>query len=258
MSIAPGYNRESLPPAADYERAARGMERLAETAAGADDALRRFFEDAAADATASTVLESLFGNSPFLEQCLVRDLPFARLLLADGPDAAIAAALDDVAGLAAPETTSDTLSAGLRRAKRRVALTVALADMAGLWPLATVTRQLSGFCDSALDIAAGHLLREAARQGKVTLADPVAPTRDAGLFVLGMGKLGANELNYSSDIDLIVLYDDERIVTDAPDELQRTFVRLTRALVKTIEERTGEGYVFRTDLRLRPDPGSFP
>ena len=135
---------------------------------------------------------------------------------------------------------------------------MALADIAGLWPLSTITRTLSEFCDTALDRTVGLLLRQTAKSGAVRLRTPETPTRDSGLFVLGMGKLGAHELNYSSDIDLIVLYDDERVVTDAPDELQRAFVRLTRAFVKTIEERTAEGYVFRTDLRLRPDPGATP
>jgi glutamate-ammonia-ligase adenylyltransferase len=258
MLISAQYKYDLLPPAADAERAARGVERLAERAAAADDALRRYFDDVVVDPGGARLLDALFGNSPFLENCFLRDLPYARLLLADGPDAAAAATRASLAALADPETGLDALGIGLRRAKRQAALTVALADIAGLWPLETVTRTLSDFCDRALDVTAGHLLRQAHRNGALRLNDPEAPTRDAGLFVLGMGKLGALELNYSSDIDLIVLYDDERIATDAPDELQRAFVRLTRTLVKTIEERTAEGYVFRTDLRLRPDPGATP
>ena len=66
------------------------------------------------------------------------------------------------------------------------------------------------------------------------------------------------ELNYSSDIDLIVLYDPDRIHTDDADGLQNHFIRLVRALVRLIDERTRDGYVFRTDLRLRPDPGATP
>ena len=73
-----------------------------------------------------------------------------------------------------------------------------------------------------------------------------------------MGKHGAFELNYSSDIDLIVFYDPARIRLRAGLEVQRFFVRLTRDLVRLLQERTEHGYVFRTDLRLRPDPGSTP
>src|SRR3546814_9297322 len=73
-----------------------------------------------------------------------------------------------------------------------------------------------------------------------------------------MGKLGGGELNYSSDIDLIVLYDDVRVRTSKPDDMSRTFIRLPRDLVRIMEERTADGYVFRTDLRLRPDPAATP
>ena len=90
------------------------------------------------------------------------------------------------------------------------------------------------------------------------LAESGYPEKDSGLVVLGMGKLGGRELNYSSDIDLIVLYDTDRIQGGDADSLQGHFVRLTRDLVRLMEERTVEGYVFRSDLRLRPDPGSTP
>ncbi len=78
----------------------------------------------------------------------------------------------------------------------------------------------------------------------------------SGFIVLAMGKCGAYELNYSSDVDLIVFYDLDRIALEPGVEPARFFVRLTRDLVQLLEERTGDGYVFRTDLRLRPDPGA--
>ena len=84
------------------------------------------------------------------------------------------------------------------------------------------------------------------------------PNRDSGFVILGMGKLGARELNYSSDIDIIVLYDPQKVKTDEPIGLSQVFVRITRGIVKILNERTADGYVFRTDLRLRPDPSSTP
>ena len=117
---------------------------------------------------------------------------------------------------------------------------------------------MSRFADAALGAALRHLLREAARQRQITLRNPDAPEADSGLFVLGMGKLGGSELNYSSDIDLIVLYDAAQVRLHAREGIQSVFVRLTRNLVRILEERTGDGYVFRTDLRLRPDPASTP
>ncbi len=98
----------------------------------------------------------------------------------------------------------------------------------------------------------GFLFRQAAKSGEWLGEEP------DGYIVLGMGKHGAFELNYSSDIDLIVFYDLARIRLRAGSEVQRFFVRVTRDLVRLLNERTGDGYVFRTDLRLRPDPGSTP
>jgi glutamate-ammonia-ligase adenylyltransferase len=89
-------------------------------------------------------------------------------------------------------------------------------------------------------------------------SDPEKPEVDSGLIVLAMGKHGANELNYSSDIDLIVLYEPDKAPMAGSAEAPVEFVRLTRRLVKIMQDRTADGYVFRTDLRLRPDPGATP
>src|SRR6266567_1053423 len=88
------------------------------------------------------------------------------------------------------------------------------------------------------------------------VAAPDQAEDDSGLVVLAMGKMGAGELNYSSDIDLIVFFD-PAAPTLAPDiEPQPFFVRVTQALARLLQQRTGDGYVFRVDLRLRPDPAS--
>ena len=150
------------------------------------------------------------------------------------------------------------LMARLRIAKRRVALLTGIADMAGVWDLAQVTGALSRFAETALRLACDHLLVKAAGAGSLVLPDPEHPSVGSGLIILAMGKFGARELNYSSDIDLIVLYDDQVVQTTQPDNMARTFVRLARDLVRIMEERTRDGYVFRTDLRLRPDPGATP
>ena len=73
-----------------------------------------------------------------------------------------------------------------------------------------------------------------------------------------MGKLGAGELNYSSDIDLILLYDRDAPALAGNEQLSRHFVRGARMLVQLMSETSADGYIFRTDLRLRPDPGSTP
>jgi len=246
------------PRPADPERLARGIERLHEAADRTDDtAVRRFARDVFDDSTTGTVLEAALGSSPFLAQCIVQDIGFVAALFKGGPEQAFDTTLAD---LAVAEALSDSAALGvaLRKAKRQVALLTALADIAGQWPLETVTAHLSRFCDRALGVALKSLLRGAHDAGAIELPDLSHADQNCGLFVMGMGKLGAHELNYSSDIDLIVLYDEEAVKTAAADKLQSTFVRLTRNLVRLMDERTGDGYVFRTDLRLRPDPGATP
>ena len=210
------------------------------------------------DSAAGALLDAIFGNSPYLTVAALRDPGFVCDLMMRGPDEAFADILSGISEKG-KETLNDTdISRLLRIAKRRVAFTIALADIAAIWPLERITGGLSAFADLALDTAVGHLLRQSASQGAFELAEPDAPTRDSGFIIVAMGKLGAHELNYSSDIDLIVLYDTDRIKTTSPDRLQNNLVRLTRNLVKLMEERTAEGYVFRTDLRLRPDPSATP
>jgi glutamate-ammonia-ligase adenylyltransferase len=137
----------------------------------------------------------------------------------------------------------------LRTAKRQLALLAALADIGGVWNLEKVTGALSSFAEAALQFTCRRLLASFPEGDAV---------RRSKLIILGMGKLGARELNYSSDIDLIVLYDGDAVPMDDRPGLQRQFVRLTHNLVRYMAERTADGYVFRTDLRLRPDPGSTP
>jgi glutamate-ammonia-ligase adenylyltransferase len=235
------------------------LERWAEQAARcADEAASAFAREYAADTAGRALLEAVFGNSPFLTQALISDLAFARRMFTDGYDAAFSAELDAIRTELAAERDMPRLMARLRIAKRRVALLTGVADMAGAWDLAQVTGALSRFAETALRLACDHLLVKAAGAGSLVLPDPEHPSVGSGLIILAMGKFGARELNYSSDIDLIVLYDDHVVQTSQPDNMARTFVRLARDLVRIMEERTRDGYVFRTDLRLRPDPGATP
>ncbi|KAB2863135.1 MAG: bifunctional [glutamine synthetase] adenylyltransferase/[glutamine synthetase]-adenylyl-L-tyrosine phosphorylase, partial [Bauldia sp.] len=149
-----------------------------------------------------------------------------------------------------------SLMAGLRRARRETALIVALADLAGIADVDAVTAALTRFADAALGAAVRFILAEAARAGRIALPDPAHPDDGSGWVILGMGKLGAGELNYSSDIDLIVLYDPDVARVTEDSEIAKLFIRFTRQLVHILQDRTGDGYVFRTDLRLRPDPGA--
>lgn len=247
------------PLPADPNRARLGLERWHEAAAGCgDEAIESFARALSADPAGKRMLEAVFGNSPFLTETILREPGFMRDIVQSEPDALFERLIRETCDQFRDEADQSRLMTGLRRLRRRSALLIALADIGNRWELDEVTGALSTLADTCLRLACRHLLRQAAERGALELVDPADPERDSGLIVLGMGKLGGRELNYSSDIDLIVLYDDVRVRTKKPDEMARTFIRLTRDLVRIMEERTAEGYVFRTDLRLRPDPAATP
>jgi len=249
----------TLPKPFDPTSAERGLERWRQEAAGAaDDDVRAWAEGFAASADGRALIDAVCGNSPYLGQSLTRDIAFVRRIMTDGYDRAFADLLRGVEEECGEERSIDRLMTALRIAKRRAALLIALADITGAWVLEQVTGALSDIAETSVRMAANHLLRRAAEAGTLTLPEPQRPWVGSGLIVLAMGKLGARELNYSSDIDLIVLYDDAVVQTPQPDNLARTFIRIARDLVRIMDERTKDGYVFRTDLRLRPDPGATP
>jgi glutamate-ammonia-ligase adenylyltransferase len=202
------------------------------------------------------LLEGLAEGSPFLWQ-LASDDPARLLRLLDSdPEAHFAALLAEAAaGVPAAKDEAQAM-ARLRRLKAEAALLVAFADIGGVWPVLRVTRALTELADAAIGAAVRFLLRAAVSDGRLTPPDPARPEQGSGYFVLAMGKMGAFELNYSSDVDLIALFDPAAAVLDAAIEPAPFYVRLTRGLVKLLQERTADGYVFRVDLRLRPDPAS--
>ncbi len=248
----------ALAEPASRERARAGREAwLAATAAlGRADAA--FGAALAGDRRARAFLDGVFGNSPHLGQSLAREPALLRMMAERGPAAAFESALDDASREACWRADRDTVAARLRAAKRRASLTAALADIAGAWTLDAVTGALTRFADAALSSALNHVLHTAAARGVLTPSDRDLPTADCGLTVLGMGKLGAGELNYSSDIDLIVLFEPGRVRHRGPDGPTEDLHRLVRDLIALLSERTSEGYVYRTDLRLRPDTGATP
>ncbi|WP_206931959.1 bifunctional [glutamine synthetase] adenylyltransferase/[glutamine synthetase]-adenylyl-L-tyrosine phosphorylase [Roseococcus thiosulfatophilus] len=234
-------------PLHDPEGIARLRARLAEGDA-AHQAL-------AGRAEAGPVLDVLGAHSPFLSDLAFREAPTLHRLLDRGADAAMQAVLEPLstADVASPREAVASL---LRRAKRQGALVAGVADLMGMWPLDRVTGALSDLADETIEFAIAHLLLDGARRGQIRLprtkGDKRQVTKGSGLIVLGMGKLGARELNYSSDVDLLLLHD-----PDSPSYHEEhgpaPYIRIARDLVRLMEERTGEGYVFRTDLRLRPD-----
>ena len=165
------------------------------------------------------LLEALFGNSPFLTQCAVAEPVFTCRLMEEGPDAVFASVMKDLTQTREGHLSDVQLSEILRICKRRIALSIAVADITGAWSLEKVTASLTDFAADALSCATAFMLRDAANNGAITLVHENDPEKDSGLIILAMGKMGARELNYSSDIDLIVFYDPEKVQTDFPDKL---------------------------------------
>ncbi len=250
---------DGLPQPADSRLLALGFEAWEQAVTAApDDAAAHAARDWSALPIGRRLLAAIFGNSPFLSGLAVKEWRFLTRLIEEGADPLF----EEIAiETEKPDDLGEDTAALMRRlriAKRRTALLAAVAELAGIWSLEQQTGALSRFAEAAVGAALRHLLRQAAAKSMVTLPDPSDPERDSGLIVLGMGKLGGAELNYSSDIDLILFYDGARARVMARDGVQPFFSRLARDLVRLLEERTGDGYVFRTDLRLRPDPASTP
>jgi glutamate-ammonia-ligase adenylyltransferase len=202
------------------------------------------------------LLQSLSESSPFLWELASREPERLRRLLGCDPDDHLAALLAGTAEAVAKSDDEAEAMRLLRRMKAEAALLIALADIGGVWPVMRATRALTDLADTAVDGAVRFALAEAARAGRVVPRDKAAPQIGSGYIVLALGKMGASELNYSSDIDIIVFYDQASPILPEDAVAATTFVRITQRLVKLLQERTGDGYVFRTDLRLRPDPAS--
>lgn len=203
-----------------------------------------------------TLVGSLAESSPYLWELVTREPDrFLRLLLAN-PEQHFAALLRDHGHRAAVSKDEAEAMRELRRMKAEAALLIALADIGGVWPVMRTAHALTELADAAVNGAVGFALAEAGRAGRLVLKNKTKLQAGSGYIVLAMGKMGAFELNYSSDIDLIVLYDQAAPALPADAEPSTLYVRLTQRLVKLLQERTYDGYVFRTDLRLRPDPAS--
>lgn len=154
------------------------------------------------------------------------------------------------------ETASQTeCMTFLRLQKKRSVLVIALCDIIGHYPVYDITKMLSEVADSFITVAFENACYEWVKRGKLP---PEARNlhENSGFFVCAMGKLGAFELNFSSDVDICVFFDSEALERIEDYDLTDAYTRVTKSAVKILSERTQDGYVYRTDLRLRPDPSS--
>ena len=186
----------------------------------------------------STVLERIGAHAPFLRDAIGLHPDIGEMFLRDGAAGAIVASARVVDG---------PLESVLRQRRMRLALALALGDLAAELPLEAVTGALSDFADEAIDAA----LRAA-------FAERMPEAEFAGITVLAMGKLGSRELNFSSDVDLIALYDPETMPRRPREDPGTAAVRVAKRMIELLQARTADGYVVRVDMRLRPAPEVTP
>lgn len=202
-------------------------------------------------------LKAALGAAPYLARLAQRREAALGEMTQESPES-IADRLTNAAreaGGSAPD--SGTLETQLRELKADCHLLCALAEISGAWTSAAMTQMLSRFADAAVAAALHGAARFAAAKGR--LAEPRDPANPVpGLFLLALGKLGADELNYSSDIDLAAFYEPQILADHTEREPRELAPRIVQAVTRILQEPTEDGYVFRVDLRLRPDPSSSP
>ena len=183
-------------------------------------------------------VERARAHSPFLRETMLA-LPHVLGAFAhEGAEAAVRLAL---------EARDEDLEAELRRDRLGLALAVALGDLVGELALESVTAVLSDFADRAIDRALA-----------LAISERVPGAGTAGFAVIALGKLGSRELNYSSDVDLMLLFDGETMPRRVREDAAEAAVRYGRRLIEIMQRRTADGYVARVDLRLRPSPEVTP
>jgi len=227
-------------PVIDARRAASLLDSLA--APAAEGGWRAALE------AASGALAPVFAASPYLASLAIRRPEALGRILSREPDETLAGILAS-AGEGPPESS-------LRRAKADLHLLVALCDLGGVWVLDQVTGALTRFADAAVAIALADVARGEVEAGRLAAAGGAGPI--PGLFAIAMGKHGAFELNYSSDIDISVFYEPTALPLADGVEPEAFASRVARRLAELLQARTADGYVFRVDLRLRPDPSVTP
>jgi glutamate-ammonia-ligase adenylyltransferase len=207
---------------------------------------------------ASVILHGIAEFSPYLFDLIRLDSVRGLRVFTCQPETHMPALIAQARQEAAAAADETTVMVALRRLKAEAALLLALCDIGGVWPVGQVTSALTDVAVTAVQCAVHFLLSQETERGRLLAKNPQHPEEGSGLIVLAMGKMGAGELNFSSDIDLIVFYDPDKGQLSESVEASPFFARLAQGIARLLQQRTGDGYVFRVDLRLRPDPASTP
>jgi len=206
--------------------------------------------------TLKALLLGVFGNSPYLTSLIKRRPEDLIGSLYNLPETRMRVLGEELKENMIKVSSMDEAMRHLRNYKKNAALFTALTDLSHCWDVPKVIEAITISADTTLEQTTEFLFRQAMNKGDVLPKNPDRPAEDSGYIILAMGKQGGFELNYSSDVDLIVFYDLERMTLKEGIEPSTFFVKLTRNMVKMMQELTADGYVYRVDLRLRPDPGA--
>ena len=239
---------EHLPRTSDADMALNNLERFVDAARN-PLALGSLFER---DPDSLPVLLQIFSNSQHFSDILVRDPESYDLLrLTEGQPVARDVLVAEICSEVSALSDERAVMASLRRYKHRETLRIAYGDIIRGLGIAAVTRQISFLADAVCEAALQFSLRMLQEKRGVPRKADGSP---AQVVALGLGKLGGIELNYSSDIDLMFLYD-----ADGSTDGERSvgnhefFERVARQFVKLLTETTDLGIAYRVDLRLRPE-----
>ena len=210
--------------------------------------IRSLFPDF--DERLQDLIAGMSGCSPFLYGLVKKEINWIKNALTStkNPEAEI---ISEV-------LQSSDVTKSLRIAKGRIALWTALQDLSGNWQLEDVSKCLSEFADFSVKVALKTAIESIIAERKFSKLKNFNDAEQIGIFILAMGKLGARELNYSSDIDLVCFFDDEKLAEKDLFETRKAAISVIKGVTKILSETTEHGYVFRTDLRLRPDPSVNP
>ena len=250
------FSNHELPKPASEEAAKIGIERLIGLGQNINNSiLANEIQKLVQNRETRLLISTIFGNSRFLTESMITNISFFISILNNGPQECF----DEIKRTlreAQNNFSEAEIMEFLRFYRKRASLLIAICDITGVWKDEKITQSLSEFGELCINSAINHLLKKLASSGDIELHNPKTPSENSGLLVLGMGKIGGLELNYSSDIDLILFYDGSKIKTNKPEKIQENYNKLAKGLVKIMSEVTSDGYVFRIDLRLRPDPSS--
>ena len=210
--------------------------------------IRSLFPDF--DERLQDLIAGMSGCSPFLYGLVKKEINWIKN--------ALTSTINPEAEIISEVLQSSDVTKSLRIAKGRIGLWTALQDLSGNWQLEDVSKCLSEFADFSVKVALKTAIESIIAERKFSKLKNFNDAEQIGIFILAMGKLGARELNYSSDIDLVCFFDDEKLAEKDFFETRKAAIAVIKGVTKILSETTEHGYVFRTDLRLRPDPSVNP